>query len=139
MSVNKVILVGNLGADPEVRQTTTGTQVASLRIATTSRRKTQSGDWEDETEWHTVSAFGRTAENVGRFLKKGRQVYVEGRIKTRKWQDKEGKDRWTTEVIADVVHFLGGGRGDGGGGQREPGQDDAHAYGQGGRDEDIPF
>jgi single-strand DNA-binding protein len=138
MSVNKVILVGNLGADPEVRQTTGGTQVASLRIATTSRRKTQSGDWEDETEWHTVAAFGRTAENVGRFLKKGRQVYVEGRLKTRKWQDKEGKDRWTTEVLADVVHFLGGGRGDGGGSQREVG-DDGPEYGQGGRDADITF
>ncbi len=119
MTVNKVILVGNLGRDPEIRTTTTGNSVATLNIATTERRKDREGNWTDHTEWHRVSAFGKTAENAGRFLKKGRQVYVEGRLSTRKYQDKEGKDRWSTEVVCDVLRFLGGrdgGEGGGGGG-----------------------
>ena len=116
MSVNKVILVGNLGADPEVRSTNSGSQVANLRIATTSRTKDRDGNWSDETEWHRVTCFGRTAENVQRFLRKGRQVYVEGRLRTRKWQDQNGNDRWSTEVIANNVVFLGGRDGGGGGG-----------------------
>lgn len=119
MTVNKVILVGNLGRDPEVRSTQSGTQVATLNIATTERRKDKDGNWGDHTEWHRVSLFGRTAENAGRFLKKGRQVYIEGRLQTRKWQDKDGNDRYTTEIVADTLHFLGGrdggGREDGGG------------------------
>ncbi|MCK6508039.1 single-stranded DNA-binding protein, partial [Myxococcota bacterium] len=119
MSVNKAILVGNLGQDPELRTTGGGTPVATLRIATTERRRDKDNNWSDHTEWHTVVVFGRTAENVSKFCKKGRQLYVEGRIQTRKWQDKEGKDRYSTEIVADVVHFLGGGGergGDGGGG-----------------------
>jgi single-strand DNA-binding protein len=117
MTVNKVILVGNLGQDPEVRATNSGMQVATLRIATTERRKVPGGnEWADHTEWHSVVVFGRDAENAGKFLTKGRQVYIEGKLSTRKWQDKEGKDRYTTEVVADRVAFLGGGRGDGEGG-----------------------
>ena len=120
MTVNKVILVGNLGRDPEVRTTQGGMTIASLNIATTERRKDKDGAWSDHTEWHKVSVFGRTADNAAKFLKKGRQVYVEGRLQTRKWQDKEGQDRYSTEVVADTVHFLGskegGGRDEGRGG-----------------------
>lgn len=107
MTVNKVILVGNLGADPETRTSQTGNMVANLRVATTHRVK--SGDqWENATEWHRVTCFGRTAENVDRFCKKGKQLYIEGRLQTRKWQDKDGNDRWSTEVVANDVKFLGG-------------------------------
>ncbi len=105
--VNKVTLIGNLGADPEVRTTGGGTEVANLRIATTHRRKDESGQWVDQTEWHSVVCFGKTAENAGRFLSKGRQVFIEGRLQTRKWQDKEGQDKWSTEVVANEVRFLG--------------------------------
>jgi single-strand DNA-binding protein len=110
--VNKVILIGNLGQDPEVRRTSSGASVCTLRLATAERRKDASGQWVDHTEWHSVVTFGTVADNCGRFLKKGRQVFIEGRLQTRKWQDKEGKDRYTTEVIAMNVQFLGGGRGD---------------------------
>ena len=116
MTVNKVILIGNLGRDPEIRTTASGTSVGNLRIATSERRRDRDGNWNDHTEWHTVVCFGKTAENAGRFLKKGRQVFIEGRLQTRKWQDKEGKDRWSTEVVCDVLRFLGGRQdGDGGG------------------------
>jgi single-strand DNA-binding protein len=107
VTVNKVILVGNLGRDPELRTTGGGTAVASLNIATTERRKDADGNWGDHTEWHRVSVFGKTAENAGRFLSKGRQVYVEGRLQTRKWQDKEGQERYTTEIVADRMQMLG--------------------------------
>src|SRR5690242_15998275 len=119
MSVNKVILVGNLGADPESRTTGGGMAVATLRLATTERQKDKdSGNWTDHTEWHRVVCFGKVAENVSRFLRKGRQIYVEGKIRTRKWQDKDtGQDRYSTEILADTVQFLGGGgRGEDGGG-----------------------
>ncbi len=119
MTVNKVILIGNLGRDPEVRQTQSGSQVATLNIATTERRKQADGTWGDHTEWHRCVAFGRTAETAGRFLSKGRQVYIEGKLSTRKWQDKDGRDRWSTEVIIDNLRFIGGrgecGQGGGGG------------------------
>ena len=141
MTVNRVILVGNLGADPETRNTNSGTSVANLRLATTERRKVGE-TWEDHTEWHRVVCFGRTAENVGKYCRKGKQIYVEGKISTREWQDKDGNRRWSTEVVADVVRFLGGGSG--GGEQRQaraPGQVD-EAYPdprrRGGGD-DIPF
>lgn len=147
MSVNKVILVGHLGADPETRTTGGGTTVANLRLATSERVK-KDDQWQDHTEWHRVVCFGRTAENVSRFLKKGRQVYIEGRLRTNKWTDKEGHERYTTEVIADQVHFLGQG-----GGARESregaGNGGGSAYGStgggpdqsggAGGDEDIPF
>ena len=106
--VNKVILIGNLGQDPEVRMTNSGTAVCELRIACTDRRRTQDGQWEDQTEWVTVVTFGRTAENAGKFLSKGRSVYVEGRLQTRSWDDQEGKKRYKTEVVAQIVQFLGG-------------------------------
>jgi single-strand DNA-binding protein len=135
--INKVILVGNLGADPEMRTTGGGMAVANLRIATTTRKKGQDGTWEDATEWHAVVCFGKTAENAGKYLSKGRQVYVEGRLQTRKWQDKEGKDRWSTEVVCNELKFLG--QKEGGGGQRGGGYGGSGGgYGGGGND-DIPF
>ena len=108
MAVNKVILVGNLGKDPELKYTSGQMAVTRFSIATTERRKDSSGNWADQTEWHRIVCFGKTAENCNTYLKKGRQVYVEGRIQTNKWQDKEGKDRYTTEIIANTVQFLGG-------------------------------
>jgi len=103
--INKAILIGNLGADPEVRTSASGVAVANLRIATSERVK-KDGEWTDHTEWHRVTCFGKTAENVGRFLKKGRPVYIEGRIQTREWE-KDGQKRWTTEIIANNIRFLG--------------------------------
>lgn len=114
-SVNKVILVGNLGADPEVRYLPSGEAVANLRIATTDKYKDKNGDMQDATEWHRVSYFGRTAEVCAQYLKKGSQVYVEGSIRTRKWQDQSGQDRYTTEIRGDRMQMLGGRAGGGGG------------------------
>ena len=106
MSVNKAILVGRLGVDPELRTTGTGTDVVNIRMATTDRRK--EGDaWVDHTEWHNVTVWGRTAENVAKFCTKGKEIYVEGKIQTRKYQDKSGADRYSTEIVADNVRFLG--------------------------------
>ena len=117
--INKVILIGNLGQDPELRSTGSGSAVVNLRIATSERRKDRDGNWGDHTEWHSVVAFGRTAENVANFCRKGRQLYIEGRLQTRQWQDRDGNARYSTEVVADNVRFLGGrdgGEGGGGGG-----------------------
>ncbi len=114
-SVNKVILIGNLGADPEVRYMPSGEAVANLRIATTDKYKDRNGDMQEATEWHRVSFFGRTAEVCGEYLKKGSAVYVEGSIRTRKWQDQSGQDRYTTEIRGDRMQMLGG-RGGGSGG-----------------------
>lgn len=114
MGINKAILVGNLGKDPELRYTPNQTAVCSFSVATTEKRK-EGNTWKDQTEWHNIVTFGKTAENCKNYLKKGRQVFVEGRIQTRKWQDKEGKDRYTTEIIANTVQFLGGGAGKGSG------------------------
>jgi single-strand DNA-binding protein len=109
MGINKVILVGNLGRDPELRYTAgSQTAVCNLNLATTERRKDQTGNWVDHTEWHRVVTFGKTAENCSKFLAKGRQVYVEGTLRTNKWQDKNGQDRYTTEIVANTVQFLGG-------------------------------
>jgi len=105
--INKAILLGNLGADPELRTSANGTAVCNMRVATTSRAKVDD-QWTDQTEWHTVCCFGKTAENCQRYLSKGRQVYVEGRIQTRKWQDKDGNDKWSTEIVAKDVKFVGG-------------------------------
>lgn len=107
--LNKVTIIGNLGRDPEVRYTQSGTAVCTLRIGATERRK-EGDSWKDHTEWFTVISFGKTAENAGRFLKKGRQIFVEGRLQTRSWQDKENQTRYTTEVVANQIIFLGGGR-----------------------------
>ena len=114
-SVNKVILVGNLGRDPETRYTADGAAITNITIATSDRWKDKaSGEMKEATEWHRVAFFGRLAEIAGEYLKKGSQVYVEGRIRTRKWQDKEGQDRYTTEVIAEEMKMLGSRQGMGG-------------------------
>ena len=155
-SVNKVILVGNLGRDPETRYTTGGDAVTNIRVATTDTWKDKNGEKQEKTEWHTVVFFGRQAEIAGEYLKKGRQVDIEGRLQTRKWQDKEGQDRYTTEIVADRMQMLGS-RESGGAssapadsGEREP---VAAGAGGGGRkaspapakknvddlDDDIPF
>jgi single-strand DNA-binding protein len=108
-SVNKVILVGNLGADPETRYLPSGDAVANIRIATTERYKEkESGDVKEITEWHRIAFFGKLAEIAGKYLKKGSSVYIEGRIRTRKWQAQDGTDRYSTEIIADQMQMLGG-------------------------------
>lgn len=125
-SVNKVILVGNLGADPEVRYLPSGDAVANIRLATTDRYKDKaSGEFKEMTEWHRVAFFGRLAEIVNEYLKKGSSVYIEGRIRTRKWQGQDGQDRYSTEIVADQMQMLGGRGGSGGGG-------DDGGYGGGG-------
>src|ERR1043166_5633640 len=106
-SVNKVILVGNLGADPEVRYLPSGDAVANIRLATTGRWKDKSGEKQEHTEWHRVAFFGKQAEIAGEYLRKGSQVYVEGRIRTRKWTDKEGQERFSTEIVGDRMQMLG--------------------------------
>lgn len=107
--INKVILVGHLGGDPEVRYTAGGTAVANIRLATNhATRNRQTGEFQDTTEWHRVVFFERLAEVVAEYLRKGSQVYVEGRIQTRKWQDQNGQDRYTTEIIANEMQMLGG-------------------------------
>ncbi len=108
MSVNKVILLGRLGQDPELRYTQSQMAICTLNLATNDRRKSADGEWKDETEWHRVVTFGKTAENCNKYLQKGRQAFIEGKIRTNKWQDKEGKDRYTTEVLASTVQFIGG-------------------------------
>jgi single-strand DNA-binding protein len=116
-SVNKVIVIGNLGRDPEVRYTPGGSAVCNVSVATTRNWKNkESGDKQEETEWHRVVFYDRLAEIAGEYLKKGRSVYVEGRLKTRKWQDKEGRDTYTTEIIAEQMQLLGGREGMGAGG-----------------------
>lgn len=105
-SVNKVILVGNLGADPETKYLPSGDAVTNIRIATTETWKDKSGEKQEATEWHRVGFFGKLAEIAGQYLKKGSSVYVEGRIKTRKWQDKEGQDKYSTEIVADRLQML---------------------------------
>jgi single-strand DNA-binding protein len=147
--VNKVILIGNLGQDPEIRTSQAGNAICNLRIATSTRRRDPEGNWNEQTEWHSVVCFGRTAENVGRFLKKGRQVFIEGRLQTRKWQDREGKDRWTTEIVAEQVRFLGSRDGDMGSsassyaprseGSGEGSETGGFGGGGAGPDDDIPF
>ena len=117
-SVNKVIIVGNLGADPETRYTPSGDAVTNIRVATTDKWKDKaSGEMKEATEWHRISFFGRLAEVAGEYLKKGSQVYVEGSLRTRKWQDKDGQDRYSTDIRGDVMQMLG--RREGGGAPRE--------------------
>jgi single-strand DNA-binding protein len=113
-SVNKVILLGNLGRDPETRYTADGAAITNITLATSRRYKDSSGQQQEETEWHRVAFFGRLAEIAGEYLKKGRPVYVEGRLRTRKWQDKEGLDRYTTEIVAEQMQLLGSREGAGG-------------------------
>ena len=119
-SVNKVIIVGNLGADPETRYTPGGDAITNIRVATTDRWKDKaSGEMKEATEWHRIAFFGRLAEVAGEYLKKGSQVYVEGSLRTRKWQDKDGQDRYSTDIRGDVMQMLG--RREGGGMPREEG------------------
>jgi single-strand DNA-binding protein len=115
-SVNKVILLGNLGRDPETRYTTGGDAVTNLRIATSEQWKDKSGEKQERTEWHTVVLFGRQAEIAGEYLKKGRSVYIEGRLQTRKYTDKEGVEKYSTEIVADRMQLIGSARDAGGGG-----------------------
>jgi len=125
-SVNKVILVGNLGRDPEVRYLPSGDPVANITIATSSRFKNKAGEMVEETEWHRVTFFGRLAEIASQYLKKGRPVYVEGRIKTRKYTDKDGIEKYATDIVASEMQLLGGREGMG-----EPsGEDDGGGYAQ---------
>jgi single-strand DNA-binding protein len=138
--INKVILIGNLGRDPEIRYTTGGTAVANFTLATSESFTTREGKREDRTEWHRIVVWGKTAELCTQYLAKGRQVYLEGRIQTREWENKEGQKQRTTEVVAHTVQFLG--RKEGGGGPR-----DASSYDGGGNeppptpvgDDNIPF
>jgi single-strand DNA-binding protein len=163
--VNKVILIGHLGADPETRAMPSGSSVANLRLATTeSWRDKQSGEQQERTEWHRVALFGRLAEIASEYLRKGSQVYIEGSLRTRKWQDKQGNERFSTEIVGNEMQMLGGRGGGGGGGAgasggstgggggggappRDPSYDQAGPSegggGGGGRgedfDDDIPF
>jgi single-strand DNA-binding protein len=147
--INKVILVGNLGADPETRYTASGAAVTNIRLATSETwRDKQSGEQQERTEWHRVVFFNRLAEIAGEYLRKGRQVYIEGSIRTRKWQDQSGQDRYTTEVVANEMQMLGGRDGDSGdsssgGGFRDnesKSQEKATAVAdEGFVDDDIPF
>ncbi len=139
--INKVILVGNLGADPETRAMPSGTTVANLRIATSeSWRDKQSGEQQERTEWHRVVLFGRLGEIAAEYLKKGSQVYIEGSLRTRKWQDKQGQERYSTEIVGNDMQMLGGrgaggggGGGMGGGGDFERGSGGGSGGGRGGR------
>jgi len=147
-SVNKVILVGNLGRDPELRYTQSGQAVANFTLATTERFSNRDGDRQERTEWHRIVAWGRTAELCAQYLSKGRSVYIEGRLQTREWEDKEGQKRRTTEITAQTVQFLGG-SGSGGGGGGRGGSGSSGSSSGGGFDEgsgndsppqdDIPF
>src|SRR5262245_28871468 len=150
-SVNKVIIVGNLGADPETKYLPSGDAVTNIRVATTDKWKDKaSGEMKEATEWHRIAFFGRLAEVAGEYLKKGSQVYVEGSLRTRKWQDKDGQDRYSTEIRGDVMQMLG--RREGGGEARplperpargEPAKAGAAAPAKKGKfddmEDDIPF
>ncbi len=144
--VNKVILIGNLGQDPETRYMPSGSAVTNLRIATTeSFKDRETGQQQERTEWHSVAMFGRLAEIAGEYLRKGSQVYIEGRLRTRKWQDKQGQDRYSTEIVADQMQMLGSrGAGVSGGGEpaqaeRPAGRSRAPVAQEAELDDDIPF
>lgn len=141
-SVNKVILLGNLGRDPELRYTPGGQAVANFTVATNERYTTKDGEKQERTEWHRIVAWGRTGEICAQYLSKGRSVYVEGRLQTREWEDKEGGKRRTTEIVANTVQFIGG-RGEGGPGG-SPSDGGSSGGGGGGYDsgpppDDVPF
>jgi single-strand DNA-binding protein len=141
-TVNRVILVGNLGRDAELRYTGTGTAVAKFSVATTETYKGRDGEKKEETEWHRINLWGKSAETLAQYLTKGKQVYIEGRLKTQKWKDKEGADRTTVEVTADKVTLLGGGSRSQAAGREETGHDastgsDAAVSMPG--DDEVPF
>ena len=135
--INKVIIVGTLGQDPELKQTSNGTAVCQLSLATNEKWKDKSGEQQEKTEWHRVVLWQRLAEIAGEYLHKGSQVYIEGKLQTRKWQDKEGNDRWSTEIIASELQLLGGKGGD----RPQSSQPAPQSQPQGGfqEDPDIPF
>lgn len=143
--INKVILIGNLGADPETRHTAGGNAVTNLSVATSeSWRDKQTGEQRENTEWHKVVLFGKLGEIAGEYLRKGSKVYLEGRLQTRKWQDRDGNDRWTTEVIANEMQMLdsrGGGESMGASDNdyRRSGPDSGGPSGPEGLEDDIPF
>jgi single-strand DNA-binding protein len=137
-SVNKVILIGNLGRDPELRYTQGGQAVANFTLATNERFSTKDGDKQERTEWHRIVAWGRTGELCAQYLSKGRSVYLEGRLQTREWEDKEGQKRRTTEVVATTVQFLGG-RGEGGSGGPSPSIAEGGFDAGGPPPDDVPF
>jgi single-strand DNA-binding protein len=151
-SVNKVILVGNLGRDAELKFTPSGFPISSFSLATTDRRKDKDNNWQEKTEWHRIKLLGKQAESLQDYLKKGKQIYVEGRLETRSWDDKDGQKKYMTEILADRIQLLGG-RGEGGGGGRSGrggGEDLEHYEEMGGAsgggsgpsdltDDDIPF
>ena len=139
--VNKAIIVGNLGNDPEIRYSANGNAIASISVATSDRWKDKNtGEQQERTEWHRVKLFSRLAELAGEYLKKGSQVYIEGRIQTSKYQDKDGNDRWSTEIVAREMTFLGG-RGGAGDSQGAPPADSSQRdpTPSGDFDDDIPF
>ncbi len=142
-SLNKVMLIGNLGRDPEVRYTASGTAVAGFSVATTEKFKNKNGEWEERTEWHNITLWGKLAEIAGEYLAKGKTVYIEGRLQTRKWKDREGKDRYTTEVVGDKMQMLGGtgdgGRAGGAGTRGSDMQEPAYEEPVFNPDDDIPF
>lgn len=136
--INKVIIVGNLGSDPETRYTQSNSAVTTLSIATSESWKDRNtGDMQERTEWHRVVMFSRLAEIAGEYLQKGRQVYIEGKLRTRKWQDNNGNDRYTTEIVADEMQMLGGRAGGGSSAPFQGGQDSADNFG-GGRAQTQP-
>lgn len=140
-SLNKVMLIGNLGKDPEIRYTASGTAVASFSLATSDRIKSKTGEWEEKTEWHNITLWGRQAEVAGEYLAKGKTVYIEGRLQTRKWQDRDGRDRYTTEIVGDKMQMLSG-KGEGGSRQnasRPDSQEPAYEEPAFNPDDDIPF
>ncbi len=150
--VNKVILIGNVGRDPELRYTASGTAVANFRVATSSRFKDRDGNQQERTEWHTIVAWQRLAEIVNQYAPKGKQLYIEGRLQTRQWEDRDGNTRYTTEVVANNIQLLGRAGGGGSGGEHDdpgpaggPGPDGGASGGGGGggdapiSDDDIPF
>lgn len=142
-SLNKVMLIGNLGKDPEVRFTASGQAVASFSLATSEKFKGKSGEWEERTEWHNITLWGKLAEIAGEYLSKGKTIYVEGRLQTRKWQDKSGNDRYTTDIVGDKMQMLSAK------GERSGGGDTSSSPKSGGssssyeeppfQDDDIPF
>lgn len=148
--VNKVILVGNLGRDPELRSTPSGQPVASFSLATTRRWRDKAGQRQEQTEWHNIVVWGKQAEIAGQYLTKGKQIFLEGRLQTRSWDDKQsGEKKYRTEIVCDNFQMLGtksgggdadhGGHGAGAGSGGAPSYDDGPSYGGGGEDDDIPF
>ncbi len=130
--VNKVILLGHLGADPEIRYAASGNAIANFRIATSENWKDRDGNKQERTEWHRIVTFGKLAEICGEYLNKGKQVYLEGRIQTRSWDDRDGNKRYTTEIVCDQMQMLGRGGDGGGGGQRSGGGGQGNQGGSGG-------